>query len=101
MVATSLTLLAACSGSEAFTIEGVVTAVDGDLTSVESFEVLTTDGARIRLVPAPFGEFAFPLPHLSSHMRSLDPVRVTYTTTEDGVNLAERIEDAPNGGSTP
>lgn len=77
----------------------MVIAVEGDLTTVESFDVLTTEGETLRLVPAPFGDFAFPLPHLFTHMRSLDPVQVTYTISEDGVHLAEAISDAPAGGS--
>lgn len=95
-----LAIVAACSAPEMVTIDGVVTAVDGDLTTVESFDVLTTEGETIRLVPAPLGDFDFPLPHLSSHMRSLDPVRVTYELTEDGINLAREIGDAP-AGETP
>ncbi|MGH8953226.1 MAG: hypothetical protein ACRDX9_17620 [Acidimicrobiia bacterium] len=92
---TTLTLvLGACSVPDQVTVEGVVTAVDGDLTTVISFDIHTTDGDTIRLVPAPFGDFAFPLPHLGSHMRSLDPVRVTYTTADDGTNLAQAIDDA-------
>ncbi|MGZ8754444.1 MAG: hypothetical protein ACXW15_04575 [Acidimicrobiia bacterium] len=95
----SLVVLAACSAAETSTIDGIVTAVNGDLTTVESFDVLTTEGETIRLVPAPFGNFDFPLPHLSSHMRFLEPVRVTYQVTDDGVNLAAKISDAPIGGS--
>lgn len=96
---TVLAVVAACSAPDTFTVEGIVTAVDGDLTTVKSFDVLTTEGETIRFVPAPFGDFDFPLPHLSSHMRSLDPVRVSYKTTDDGINLAEKISDAPTGGS--
>ncbi len=94
-----LALLVACTSPEIATIDGIVTAVDGDLTTVESFEVLTTAGDTIVLVPAPSGEFDFPLPHLSSHMRSLEPVRVTYEVTEDGTNVSIEIGDAPEEGS--
>lgn len=98
-VVAALAVVAACSTPDTVTVDGIVTAVDGDLTTVRSFEVLTTTGETLSLVPAPFGDFDFPLPHLSSHMRSLDPVRVSYTTTEDGVNLAETIVDAPIGAT--
>jgi hypothetical protein len=84
----------ACSVEEPVTIQGVITAVDGDLTSVRTFDVRTVDGETIRLVPAPFGDFSFPPPHLINHMQTLDPVTVTYVTTEDGVNLADSIADA-------
>lgn len=84
----------ACSSTSLVTVEGIVVAVDGDLTTVRSFDVLTTGGDRIRLEPDPFGDFAFPLPHLGSHMRSLDPVRVTYRTDEEGTMIAVSIEDA-------
>lgn len=87
-------MAAGCSETASVTVEGVVTAVDGDLTTIRSFDVLTVAGETIQLVPAPFGDFAFPPPHLMNHMQTLDPVMVTYTTTEDGVNLAERISDA-------
>lgn len=93
----TLTLVVACAGSEAVTVEGVVVGVDGDLTTVRSFELLTTNGETITLVPAPFGDFEFPLPHLSAHMRSLEPVRVTYSTSEDGMHLADGIADATQG----
>ena len=83
-----------CSTPALATVEGVVVAVDGDLTTVRSFEVLTAEGERLRFEPDPFGDFSFPLPHLGSHMRSLDPIRVEYRTTDDGVLLAVRIEDA-------
>lgn len=96
----SLAVLAACSASETSAVDGIVTAMNGDLTTVESFDVLTTEGETIRFVPAPFGDFDFPLPHLSSHMRSLEPVRVTYQATEDGINLAHEISDAPTEGSS-
>ena len=84
----------ACSTPALVTVEGVVVAVDGDLTTVRSFEVLTTEGDRLHFEPDPFGDFAFPLPHLGSHMRSLDPIRVEYRTTDEGVLLAVGIEDA-------
>lgn len=87
-------LAMACSTPALVTVEGVVVAVDGDLTTVRSFDVLTTEGERLTFEPDPFGDFAFPLPHLGSHMRSLDPIRVEYRTTEDGVLLAVKIEDA-------
>lgn len=94
----TLAVLDACSAAEMSTVDGIVTAVNGDLITVESFDVLSTDGETIRFVPAPFGDFDFPLPHLSASVRSLEPVRVTYQTTDDGINLAEKISDASTGG---
>ncbi|GIU91368.1 MAG: hypothetical protein KatS3mg011_0274 [Acidimicrobiia bacterium] len=60
--------LAACSGATR-TVRGVVVEVDGDLTGVRSFTVITTDGERLHLTPDPDGRYAFPLPHLRDHLR--------------------------------
>jgi hypothetical protein len=70
---------------------GIVTAVDGDLTSVRSFTVLDR-GELLTFVPAPDGEHAFPLPHLTEHLRDGDPVRVEWGLI-DGVRVALRVED--------
>ena len=85
-------LLAACSGADQGTVEGLVTAVDGDLSEVRSFSILT-EGTERRFVPADDGDFAFPLPHLGDHLRSGEPV-VVFWETRDGVNYAIRLDDA-------
>ena len=75
-------------------VAGVVVALDGDLETVRSFDVMIPGGTVLRMVPQPEGTFDFPLPHLGSHMRSLDPVRVAYQEAEDGTLVAVRIGDA-------
>ena len=89
-------VMVACGGSDK-RVTGVVLGVDGDLTSVRSFEVLTTDGERLHFVPGP-DLHAFPdgtpLTHLSEHLQTGAPVRVTYRV-EGGGNVALVVEDAP------
>ena len=79
---------------------GLIAGPDRGLRKVSSPPANSDSSSRtIVLVPAPSGYFDFPLPHLSSHMRSLEPVRVTYEVTEGGTNLAIEIGDAPEEGS--
>lgn len=82
--------LASCAQTE--TVTGAVVAVDGNLTDVSSFTILSQSGDRIELRPSPAGVYAFPLPHLRDHLRDGDPVRVSYTE-EDGILLALTLED--------
>lgn len=73
-------------------LTGLVTAVDGDLTTVRSFEVLS-DGDRFSFRPAPDGDFDFPLVHLRDHLRTGDPIAVEYQLI-DGSLIASRVTDA-------
>ncbi|MEX1281345.1 MAG: hypothetical protein AB1Z55_11585 [Acidimicrobiia bacterium] len=75
------------------TATGVVVDVDGDLTSVDSFTITTALGDRMTFVPAPDGDFAFPLPHLQAHVRSGDPIVVDWAR-EDDVLWAVSLDDA-------
>lgn len=85
------TVLAACSTTPSNSLTGIVTAVDGDLTQVTSFEVLS-DGRTWQFVPSPDGDFAFPLPHLRDHLRAGDPVVVEFSEI-GGVLSATAISD--------
>lgn len=85
------TLLSACSAPTPNQVTGIVTAVDGDLTSVTAFEMLA-EGRTWRFEPAPDGDFAFPLAHLRDHLRAGDPIVVDYSDV-DGVLRATRITD--------
>lgn len=85
--------IAAC-GSSAPTVEGLVVAVDGDLTTVRTFDVRIGGGDVLRFQPDPFAQFDFPLPHLSNHMASLDPVRVTYRSDGGQTLIAIGVSDA-------
>lgn len=80
-----------CAGPNA--VQGIVTGVDGDLTEVRSFDLRTTSGDVMSFQVDPLGDYAFPLPHLSSHMRSLDPVEVTYRALGDGDLVAVGVKD--------
>ena len=82
------------AGSRTESVVGLVVSVDGDLTTVRTFEVLAADGARLVFRPSPTGRFDFPLPHLSTHMTTLDPVRVDYYTDTDGTLYATGLTDA-------
>lgn len=82
--------LAACAPTG--TVTGPVVAVEGDLTEVSSFTILSESGDRIELRPSPDGVYAFPLPHLRDHLRAGDPVRVSYTE-EDGNLVALTLDD--------
>lgn len=88
VAAAVLALLPSDSGQ----LTGIVIAVDGDLTEVRSFEVLS-DGERRVFEPAPDGDFAFPLSHLRDHLRTGDPIDVEYERV-DGVLLATHVSDA-------
>lgn len=54
-------------------VTGIVTAIDGDLTSVDEFTILTDDG-EVVFATAPEIEFRFPVPHLRDHLRSGEQV---------------------------
>lgn len=86
--AIALAFLPADSGQ----LTGIVIGVDGDLTDVRTFEVLS-DGDRFVFEPSPDGDYAFPLSHLRDHLRSGEPVAVEYEDVE-GVLTAMRINDA-------
>lgn len=88
----------ACGGGEApETVRGVVLEVEGGLTSVESFVLRTDRGEVLELVPAPDGDFRFPLPHLHDHRRTLEPVLVELDRSVDPP-LATGIRDADDPG---
>lgn len=77
----ALILVAACA-QDSGTVMGVVTAVDGDLTSVRSFTLLV-EGDSITFTPAADGDFQYPLTHLRDHLRDGTPVRVSWEREED------------------
>lgn len=86
--------LAGCAPPAASgTATGVVVEVDGGLTSVDSFTITTALRDRMTFVPAPDGDFAFPLPHLQAHLRSGDPIVVDWER-EDDVLWAVFLDDA-------
>ncbi len=91
-----LLVVAACSGPEE-RVDGVVVAVDGGLSGVTSFEVVTGDGQRLHFVPGD-GVDAFddgaPLSHLNEHLQTGAAIRVTYVVQGE-VLVAVSVSDAP------
>ena len=81
----SLTLLVllvpACASTTGRTA-GVVTEVEGTLTDVESFTVLS-DGEETLFFPIEGQEYEFPLDHLRDHLRSGEPVIVDWELRGD------------------
>ncbi len=73
---------------------GMVVDVVGDLTTVREFTISTDDGERMTFVPAPDGDFAFPLPHLQEHVRSGAPVAVAWEEDDAGTRWAIGVDDA-------
>ena len=91
----ALVLVAACSTQT--TVTGRVIEVDGDLSNVESFAVVTEDGETLTFEPDPFGRYPFPLPHLREHLVSGQLLRVDYRPAEDGTLVAFALNDAEGG----
>ncbi len=90
-----LLAVVSCAGPEDHAI-GVVVAVDGDLTGVAAFEIVTVTGERLRFVPGPglerFDDGA-PLTHLQEHLRTGVPIQVTYRENARGLE-AVAVADA-------
>lgn len=86
-------LLSSCGGGGDAVAVGVVIDYQGDLVSVDSFTIRTTDGEDLTMVPSPGGDFSFPLPHLREHLATGDPVQVSYRLDGDAL-VATKISDA-------
>jgi len=86
--------VAACSGSTSTEGEvfGIVTEVTGDLSGVESFIVLDTEGDSHKFVPGPGLEvMGQPPSHLRDHVVSGEPVTVTYHENSAGELVADQV----------
>jgi hypothetical protein len=87
-------VVAGCGGDEG-RVTGILVDVEGDLISIESFDV-QAGGKRHHFVPEDgldvFGDGGTPLSHLYEHLQTGDPVRVTYRV-EGGENIAVLVED--------
>lgn len=89
VLAVACLVLASCgSGVQ----RGVVVDVQGDLTSVQQFTVLTDGGERVTVVPDPELDYAFPLPHLREHLQTGEPVVFT-SQRRNGANVLLTIDD--------
>jgi len=89
------TACSASSGDEPIVVEGVVIAVDGDLTNVTSFTLRLPDGSDLVLMPAAGVLFhgSAPISHVRDHLASGAPVRVGYVELDDGTLSAVLVED--------
>lgn len=87
--------LIACGDGERDVVEGVVTDVVGDLTTVEEFVIRTTSDEVLRFEPAPGMSFggSTPITHINDHLRSGAPVRVSYEQLADGTLIAHVVTD--------
>lgn len=90
LAAAATILLLSCSSST--TVRGVVTAVEGDLASVQAFTMRTDSGRTLHISPSPDGAFEFELVHLRDHLRSSEPIVVTYEV-RSGLAVAVAISD--------
>ena len=96
-VALVLVVVTACGEEDTArdTMEGIVVAVDGDLSSVASFTVVDDNGTSFTFIPADGLTFHDgPLSHLTAHLTSGEPIRVGYETSTDGTLTAVSIDDA-------
>jgi len=86
--------VAACSDSTSTEGEvfGIVTEVTGDLSGVESFIVLDTEGDSHKFIPGPGLEvMGQPPSHLRDHVVSGEPVTVTYHENSAGELVADQV----------
>ena len=82
--------VAGCSAATG-TAAGVVIEVEGSLSNVESFTILS-EGVEIMFLPLEGRTYDFPLDHLQEHVRSGEPVVVDWEI-RDGVHYALAIGD--------
>lgn len=95
-----LLVIAACgdsgNGPSVETVEGVVLEVNGDLEGIDSFVLRTDDGEVLEIVPAPDGDFRFPLAHLYDHLRTSEPLSVGLDRSVDPpLAISMRDADSP------
>jgi hypothetical protein len=97
VVAAALLALAGCSGSDpasSDTLTGVVSEVNGDITTLTGFVVLAPDGSSHRFTPADGLLFeGGPLSHLREHIITGQLVIVTFEQGSDGELIAVHVED--------
>ncbi len=81
---------------ESGTVEGIIVAVDGTIADIASFTVRLPDGSNVSFVPEPGILFdgTAPIDHVRDHLASGAPVRVVYTTIDDGTLSAVEVGDA-------
>lgn len=83
-------LLVACAQTSG-TARGIVLGVEGSLEEVSSFTVLV-EGQELTFVPVEDGDYDFPLSHLREHLRTGEPILVTWQL-ENGTREALALAD--------
>jgi hypothetical protein len=84
----------ACATSESTEGEvvGIVTEVTGDLSSVESFVVLDSNGDSYKFIPGDgMTVMGSPPMHLRDHLISGEPVKVMYHEGRDSELIADDV----------
>ena len=98
LMAVLSTLAAGCASDASSvdnTVEGIVTEVTGDLSTVESFVIMDSEGKSHFFKPEPGLLFyGGPLPHLRDHVVSGQRVVVTYEVGAYGERTAVLITHA-------
>ncbi len=90
-------IFAGCSTEPeaANTIEGVVIEVAGDISTVDTFVILGTDGSNHQFTPQPGLLYhGGPLSHLREHIVTGIPVIVTFATGDNGQLIATEVVDS-------
>ena len=86
-----LALLVVACAQTSGTSRGIVLWVEGSLEEVTSFSVLI-EGEELTFVPVEEGDYDFPLSHLQVHLRTGEPILVTWEL-DDGSRKALALAD--------
>ena len=93
VLAVTMVALLACGGGSDKTVEGRLAAVEGDLTSIQSFVLLTEAGERWEFSVASTATFhGGPLSHVRDHLLSGESIRVSYVE-RSGQRVATGVDD--------
>ena len=80
---------------EKLVASGVVVAVNGNLSGIDSFTIRLEDGSDLTFIPAPDALFdGGPFSHIRDHLVSGAPVAVEYVETEEGTLTSVSAGDA-------
>ena len=100
VIGLSIFVLGCSAGPDAGnTIEGVVVEVAGDISTVETFVILDTEGRNHQFTPeVGLLYHGGPLSHLREHIITGVPVIVTFTTGAEGELIAVDVMDSTRSG---
>lgn len=91
MAGVFLSLMVLACAQNGGTVLGIVVGVDGTLDQIDSFTVLV-EGDEMTFRPVDDGDYPYPLGHLREHMRTAQPVYVTWEK-RDGDLYATELRD--------